>query len=342
MWFEQNYFVSYFARLAHCLRTLGLEPRSDRVGIVDLTYNPTAKPWAFPMPCLGESRYETLNINPIHWRSTAEALARLHALDPLVVHTVPSCLDVLTRYHDEHPDVPRCRPGLIRCVAEPLLAHTRERVSAAFGCPVLATYGLTEVGGVIAEECVAASGFHVNQLDFHVEIVDRDGAIAADGVVGEIVITNLYNRTVPIVRYRTGDYGALTRTTCGCGRIGPRIVELVGRTIALFTLPNGTCYNPYFEFNSFFRAFPCSQFQLVQEDVRAIVLRYVAPTDLDGSVEVVRFREALTARYGGGLDFRVERVPAFDVERKLHSFLNRVAQRDGAVLLNRDAGEPTC
>jgi phenylacetate-coenzyme A ligase PaaK-like adenylate-forming protein len=345
MWFEQIYFVSYFARLAWCLRSAGIEPAAGSVGIVDLTYNPTAKLWAFPMPCLGDSRYETLNIHPGKWPSTREPLEQLNALAPAVIHTVPSCLDVLLRYHDEHRDVPRCRPQLIRCVAEPLLAHTRERVAAQFGCPVLSTYGLTEIGGVIAEECTSARGFHVNQLDYFVEIIDRDGRVVPDGVTGEIVITNLYNRTVPIIRYRTGDFGALTRERCACGRIGARIVELVGRTIALFTLPDGTSYNPYFEFNEFFRAFPCSQFQLVQESLREIVLRYVASADLDGSPLVTELTHRMVAKYGGELAFRVERVPGFDIERKLHSFLNKVALRDNLVLLKDPSitvGERTC
>jgi phenylacetate-CoA ligase len=83
-------------------------------------------------------------------------------------------------------------------------------------------YGGGEFSG-ITEACEARTGQHVAAESYIVEVL-KDGRPVQPGEVGEMVITDLNSFSVPLIRYRVGDYAvAMDDTPCGCGRGLPRI-----------------------------------------------------------------------------------------------------------------------
>ena len=128
------------------------------------------------------------------------------------------------------------------CVAfvtgEQLYDEQRETISRVFGCSVANGYGSREAG-FIAHEC-PDGGLHIMAEDVLVEIVDDGGTPQPPGAPGEIVITHLATGAFPIVRYRTGDVGALEPNACTCGRTLPLIKELHGRTTDFIVAHDGT------------------------------------------------------------------------------------------------------
>ena len=86
-------------------------------------------------------------------------------------------------------------------------------------------YEHTGVGDVTAAfECHAHDGLHFWEDTAFVEGLDPDGTEAvADGERGELVATSLFNRTAPLVRYRSDDIVRLTRDPCVCGRTHARM-----------------------------------------------------------------------------------------------------------------------
>ena len=83
-------------------------------------------------------------------------------------------------------------------------------------------YGLTEAGSVAASCSTNPNGLHVLETEFITESIDpTTGKPSGPGEAGELVVTNLGRMARPIVRYRTGDSGALIRDyCCPCGRHG--------------------------------------------------------------------------------------------------------------------------
>jgi phenylacetate-CoA ligase len=70
----------------------------------------------------------------------------------------------------------------------------------------------------------------VNEDHFLVEVVDPDdGTPLAPDTVGELVFTTLTKEALPLIRYRTGDLGAITAEPCRCGRTSVRLTRLGGR-----------------------------------------------------------------------------------------------------------------
>jgi phenylacetate-CoA ligase len=86
-------------------------------------------------------------------------------------------------------------------------------------------YEHTGVGDVTAAfECHAHDGLHIWEDTVFVEGLDPDGdAPVADGERCELVATSLFNRTAPLVRFRSDDIVRLTRDTCACGRTHARV-----------------------------------------------------------------------------------------------------------------------
>lgn len=100
----------------------------------------------------------------------------------------------------------------------------RQYLKEAFGCRVIAHYGLTEVGWGFAIECGECGGYHYNELDVYTEVVDPDtGEQLPDGRVGELTYTIIGKEAMPLIRYRSGDLAYCKEAECGQGLrlIGP-------------------------------------------------------------------------------------------------------------------------
>jgi phenylacetate-CoA ligase len=93
--------------------------------------------------------------------------------------------------------------------------------------------GMTETGGPgLGIDCQARAGIHVWEDHYHPEIVDpATGAVVADGVEGELVVSTLTREGLPLIRYRTHDLTRIvSRGPCACGRTALRLDRLRGRT----------------------------------------------------------------------------------------------------------------
>lgn len=122
-------------------------------------------------------------------------------------------------------EVPRPR-GIITS-AEVLEDSDRAMIERVFGCRVFNRYGCREVS-VIASECEAHQGMHVMAEGLYVEIETPRGP-AQPGEVGSVLITDLLNYAMPLIRYRIGDMAALASCECVCGRHLPRLEKVAGR-----------------------------------------------------------------------------------------------------------------
>ena len=122
----------------------------------------------------------------------------------------------------------------IESVSESITDEQKQYIGEQFQCPVYDCYGCLECYNV-AYECPHHS-LHINE-NVLLEILDLDSDSPADDAsTGEIVLTSLVNRAQPFIRYRTGDVGAVTKSTCACGSEAP-VLRLSGtRTIDYISL----------------------------------------------------------------------------------------------------------
>ena len=121
--------------------------------------------------------------------------------------------------------------------SEKLTGGMRQKISAAFGCPVFEEYAAVE-NCFFASECSEGS-LHVSPDGGVVEILRPDGSPVDPGEVGEVVATDLMRRTQPLIRYRIGDLATWASDPCRCGRGMPVIAEVNGRVEDVVVGPDG-------------------------------------------------------------------------------------------------------
>lgn len=198
------------------------------------------------------------------------------------------------------------RPKGIVSSAQTLPAESRAVIEEAFHARVFDKYGSREFSG-IAHECEAHAGHHVNAESYIVEIV-VDGRPARPGETGEVLVTDLNNLCVPLIRYRLGDLATASDLECPCGRGLPLIGAVQGRTQAIIIGRNGT-FLPGTFFAHFLKDFGhvVRQFQVVQERLGAIRFKVVkGPRFSAASLEEIlaTFRRYL----GEDMEIEVESV----------------------------------
>jgi len=116
--------------------------------------------------------------------------------------------------------------------AEPHSDNTRLKIEELYGIKAFNSYGLSEMNGPgVAFECTCQNGLHIWEDNFLVEIIDPETLRPVpDGEEGEMVLTTLVRRGMPIIRYRTKDLTRIIPGPCPCGRTHRRIERIKGRT----------------------------------------------------------------------------------------------------------------
>jgi phenylacetate-CoA ligase len=167
-------------------------------------------------------------------------LRRLQTHRPTFILGYASMLAYVAETMRRH-GVTGVRPRGIISSAESLSDEQRALVEDQFQCRVLNRYGSREFAPV-AQQCEQVGGFHVFHERVHVEVLRPDGSPCRPGERGEITVTDLDNRVMPFIRYRTGDLAVATQDICPCGRGLPLIASVEGRVSELIVGLNGKVY----------------------------------------------------------------------------------------------------
>ena len=202
------------------------------------------------------------------------------------------------------------RPRGIVTTAMVLHSWQRQAIEEVFACPVTNRYGCEEVS-LIACECEHHQGLHVNAAGVYVELL-CDGRPAGPGEPGSVVVTDLTNRAMPLLRYQVGDVATWASEPCPCGRGLPLLDRIEGREADYVVTPAGELISGISLTENFALHVPgVAQLQIVQEEVSRFVFRIVRGADF-GPASLRRLRELVAERFGPGVTFTCEfpdRIP---------------------------------
>ncbi|MDD1677198.1 MAG: hypothetical protein LUQ40_05630, partial [Methanomicrobiales archaeon] len=120
-------------------------------------------------------------------------------------------------------------PRSVFCASEVLTSETRRLIEHTWGIQPFNVYAATETAG-IASECTDHQGMQLYEDLVIVEVVDRENKPVSTGEYGEkILITVLFSRTIPLIRYEMSDSILLSQRKSGCGRPFAFIDDVQGR-----------------------------------------------------------------------------------------------------------------
>ncbi len=162
------------------------------------------------------------------------------------------------------------------CAAEAVLPADRVVLSQAFGPEIFESYGSRETM-LMAAECEQHAGMHLSEENLLLEVV-RDGQPLGPGESGDVVVTDLHNYGMPMIRYLNGDVATLaSEQRCACGRALRRLERVDGRRADMLVDGAGNLV-PGIVFHVLFsdaRQELIRQFQAVQSQDGAVVLKVV-------------------------------------------------------------------
>jgi len=192
-------------------------------------------------------------------------------------------------------------PAAVLGAAEALHDFQRELIERAFGCPAYNTYGCREVM-LIASECGHRQGLHVNADHL---VVELHGAMPA-GASGEVLLTDLSNYGMPLLRYANGDMATASAASCPCGRGLPLLAHVDGRKLDAIRTPDGHLLPGEF-FPHMLKDVPgLRRFQLVQRRLDRLELALVCDERFDdASMGYIRRELAKVVGDSVALDCRI-------------------------------------
>lgn len=242
---------------------------------------------------------DTLNLND---NRIAEFTRAIRAHRPGLIFGHAHSLHLLacslkkSRVHDVRPN------GIISTA---MILHDWQRtvIEDVFGCKVTNRYGCEEVS-LIASECEEHNGLHINADSIYHEV-------QADG---KLLVTDLSNRAMPLIRYQVGDVVVPSNRVCKCGRGLPLIERVEGRDADYVLTPAGHLISGISLTENFAVLVPgAAQVQIVQESVTLLRIRLVAD-DAFGDASRAKIAELVRDTFGDSVAHDVELVDAIPQE----------------------------
>ncbi len=181
----------------------------------------------------------------------------------------------LARYMEKHKRTLLYPPKGIIVTAAVLSENVREYIENILRTRIYNQYGSREVG-VIACECPKQDGLHIFDFFQYVEVIDPDYSGN-----GEIIVTNLRNYSMPLIRYRIGDTAKGKNSLCSCKSESHILENITGRTTDYFRLENGTRIGgAYFSHLFIFKSW-VKRYQIIQKDYQSIHCKIVAEGEVN-------------------------------------------------------------
>ncbi len=238
-------------------------------------------------------------------------IERLNTWQPEILVAYPSLARVLA--DEQIAGHLAIRPSLIFTSSEVLTVETRRRVEQAWGMQPFNQYGATETGG-LAAECTQHCGMHLAEDLVIPEVVDKDNRPVPAGTYGDkLLVTVLFSRTQPLIRYELSDSVRLASAPCPCGRPFALIEDIQGRMEDVLYLSAATggevAVHPR-AVRRIMDVVPAAAWQVVQEHNRLTVLLAGVRDGFADMPLIDALQRALVDQGASTPVVHVQRVPA--------------------------------
>lgn len=175
----------------------------------------------------------------------------------------------------------------IICGSELLQDETRNNLKKVFNSNIVSRYA-NEENGILGQECIEKQEFHLNTSSYYFEFLKLDEDKKAEkGELARIVITDLYNYALPMIRYDTGDLAIVGDATCDI-KVNAVIKEIFGRKVDLIYNTEGQALSPHAITNNMWNTQNIKQFKFTQisKDEYVILLNVEKNFDKEQEKEI--------------------------------------------------------
>lgn len=174
----------------------------------------------------------------------------INRISPTALITVPSFIMKLIEYAEKNNfDLSKTTIEKAVCIGEPIrkenfeLNTLGEKIIDKWDIKLYSTYASTEMGTAFTECCHGKGGHHHPEIII-VEFLDEDNNPVKEGEMGEVTITNIGVKGMPLLRFKTGDICHFYTEPCECGRNTMRLGPVIGRKQQMIKYKGTTLYPP--------------------------------------------------------------------------------------------------
>ncbi|MEG0191588.1 MAG: AMP-binding protein [Stenotrophomonas sp.] len=266
----------YLAHHKRALRRFGITLVHGRgqMGVMLLGMQQRCFTYVSVTPTMDESGLAKINLHPDDWRHPDDRARYIDQMQPEVIAGDPISFAALLELPVRH------RPQALLSVSMALSPGLRGALAARFGCAVLDLYSMNEAGPLAVYDD-AAGGHVLLQPGMYVEVLGPDGAPLPPGETGEITLSGGFNFCLPLLRYRTGDRGALA-----LAGDTPMIIGLQGRRPVRYLTADQQWINNI-DLTHALAALPLSRYVVHQHSDGRITLS-LPPAELGHAAEAIR------------------------------------------------------
>lgn len=190
-----------------------------------------------------------------------------------VIIGFPSSFSALMEYLDQDVD---WKIKTIFTQAEKLPANVKKKMEKIFKCPVLARYSNQENGIIGQQPFTGGDYFELNEGSYFIEFLKLNSDEPAEEMEeARIVITDFFNRAIPMIRYDTEDIGIYSYIFDRQGNRRRVLNTIIGRRADYLYSNEKKRLSPYAIITMMWKYTEIKQCQLVQEDFDEVVLKVV-------------------------------------------------------------------
>jgi phenylacetate-CoA ligase len=229
-----------------------------------------------------KSRLESFLQNIVMWDGSDLSDKRISFLietlikdkDPKGIIAFSSTLEAFASYIVRIKPNQSPRMSAVIAISETLTDGSRRVLEDYFKCNVISRYSNIE-NGFLAQQCTHSSGeYHINNSGFIIEILKqgKDEPIST-GETGRIVVTDLFNYAMPLIRYDTGDM-AVYSDSSDCGYSGPVFKKIEGRQVDFIFDTKGSILSPHtitntmWKYSALIRQFQFTQNSAMEYEIK--------------------------------------------------------------------------
>ncbi|MDO5969060.1 CoF synthetase [Flavivirga aquimarina] len=235
----------------------------------------------------------------VNWKNNIVELEVLNLSDAYISNTInkikndsstkiwqgyPSGFELICKYLDKNNASPiHANIKSIITVSEQINTYTKQSIKKYFNAPVFSRYSNTE-NGIIAQQLNETNDdFTINWASYYIEVLQFDKDLSAkSGEIGRIVVTDLFNYSMPMIRYDTGDIGSINYNVSPPtfkkieGRKTDIILNTKGDIVTSFIIANVSSYKGII------------QGQLIQETQKEYTLKLNITDEFKGEVKIIK------------------------------------------------------
>lgn len=252
------------------------------------------------------------DLNPIYIERLLKRLQKDKSSKSWLAY--PSGLEKICDYLDSINSKPlNCNINSIIGMSENLSNHVRSKMWYYFNAPMVSRYSNFE-NGIIAQQATDSDYFEINWASYILEILNfEDNTSAKTGELGRIVITDLYNHATPMIRYDTGDVGAITNID---NHSFPVLKTVEGRKADILFNTKGGMISP-FKFMGILPQYPeIEQVQFIQTNKTSYTIKLNVKEEFLQEIKLVTLFESIVGANGEIKVEYVDEIPLLSSKKR--------------------------